>query len=435
MQKFDLKKDKLISKLISGSFVSISFKVFSGLAMYVLSILVVREIGSEQSGIFFYGFSFVIILSALSRFGFDHLLLREISKSKAVSDFETIKHISFFSVFFSLIFCLIITLLIFIIFNIFPELAKLTQTTSTLKVMLLSLSFVTLTHIFRLCLQGLSKISFSLILENTLYGSTMILFLIIFNIVDALMLSYYYLIANIICTISGMILWIKCLDNISMDFQKILKKSKLLKDSFFYWISVNSDTLIQCFSIITLGFYGFFKEASYFLIAQQTSMLASFIYLASDKIFAPQVSELFKLNKESEAKRLIIFSTRMMAFLSTPILIFVVVFSSNILSFIGNDYEVARFCLIFLTFAQFSRVVFGNSYSTLAMKGLERLVSKISIISVIFCITMNITLINLVGLDGAALASGLTIILFNFLCFINVKRHLGFYPFFATKYY
>jgi O-antigen/teichoic acid export membrane protein len=174
-------------------------------------------------------------------------------------------------------------------------------------------------------------------------------------------------------------------------------------------------------------------EASLFMAAQQTSVLTAFIFLATDKVFSPQIAVLFTLKKDYEAKKLIIFTARMMLLFSLPLLFMLIIFSSQVLMLFGHEYMAAKFALIFLTFAQFSRVLSGNSYSILAMQGLKIKLSNISLTVLPISIILNIILINFYGLNGAALSTGITIFIYHYLCFYAARKSLGYYPFFLSK--
>lgn len=428
-----LPKENIFRDLLNKSLISIFIKATSGFLMYFLTILLVNEIGAEESGIFFYGFSFIIIVSAFSRFGFDLFLLKEISRHKASLDTAKINSLVLFSILFIFSSSLLISLLMYFLLLIYPSFLSSTDSYSVLRIFIFSLVLISSVNVFRLILQGLGKISFSLLLENTVYSIIMIVFLQLFNFSEALSVAYIFLLSNFFCFILGIVLLLNSQKITYINFYDVFSQIYNIKESFFYWITTNTSVILQWLSIVILGLNGMYIEASLFMAAQQTSVLTAFIFLATDKAFSPQIAELFTLKKDYEAKKLIVFTARMMLLFSLPLLFVLIIFSNQVLMLFGQEYMAAKFALIFLTFAQFSRVLSGNSYSILAMQGLTIKLSNISLTVLPISIILNIILINFYGLNGAALSTGITIFIYHYLCFYAARKSLGYYPFFLSK--
>jgi O-antigen/teichoic acid export membrane protein len=70
-------------------------------------------------------------------------------------------------------------------------------------------------------------------------------------------------------------------------------------------------------------------------------------------------------------------------------------------------------------------VLFGNVATVLQACNLQIKLQNINIISLIVNILINLLLIPQYGALGAGIASAISILIFNILCFWYIKKHLG----------
>ncbi|MCB0804103.1 MAG: polysaccharide biosynthesis C-terminal domain-containing protein, partial [Flavobacteriales bacterium] len=64
----------------------------------------------------------------------------------------------------------------------------------------------------------------------------------------------------------------------------------------------------------------------------------------------------------------------------------------------------------------------------------HNLLMKIALFSAIINLILNVWLIQLIGITGAAIATAIAATLNNALCVYFVKKKLGFYPFYLPYY-
>ena len=102
------------------------------------------------------------------------------------------------------------------------------------------------------------------------------------------------------------------------------------------------------------------------------------------------------------------------------------VIAPQVLEFVfGADYRIASTALQILIMGQAINVMFGSVGTILNMTGLENLAMRGMVIAIVINLGLDVLLIPLLGLSGAALASALTITIWNAILRYYVKDRLG----------
>jgi O-antigen/teichoic acid export membrane protein len=99
-----------------------------------------------------------------------------------------------------------------------------------------------------------------------------------------------------------------------------------------------------------------------------------------------------------------------------------------ILSMFEQEYVKGYTCLMILVSAHIFNTITGSVGLILSMTGFQNILAKIMVPMVLLTIIFNITLIPHYGIDGAAVATMLTIILWNLISICAVKKLIGVNP-------
>ena len=113
-------------------------------------------------------------------------------------------------------------------------------------------------------------------------------------------------------------------------------------------------------------------------------------------------------------------------FLTLPIIFGIIVFSPYILAFFGEDYLAGQSVLLILCVGQFFSAICGSVLTLLNMAGKEKVVRNIVGATALLNIGLNAILINLYGIEGAAIATFVSLIVWNILGLMAVKKYFGF---------
>ena len=175
-----------------------------------------------------------------------------------------------------------------------------------------------------------------------------------------------------------------------------------------------------------LGLLGSEKEVGAYRVAVQLSMLVIFALSVVNQVIQPSLSRLHAQGDMLAFQKLVADSSVWM-FIGTLIPAVGLAFAApQVLEIVfGAEYRAAAPALQILIFGQVINVFFGSVGTILNMTGLEKEATRGMIIAVVINLALDVLLIPLMGLTGAALASALTIAIWNLILRHYVKIRLG----------
>ena len=415
--------NKIFMGLIRKSFNVFIIRVLSIFLGFIFTYYIAQLYGAEGMGIFALCQSILMISTLISLFGTDTASVKFISTNFYQKNYSKIK-----SVYLSILkivvpISVIISLLIFFSRNILSDLLF-------NKINLEMGLFYTLIAILPLCsiyihsesLRGMKKVElysivkyfltpfFSIILLFALYDNNNIYLPII-----------VYSISIVITSIVGFLIWINksrlfVIDNMYTSINEVLKIS------FPLMISSSMLLLLQWIDILILGYFEPSSQIGIYNVAVKISMFSSIILFSINSIVAPKISEFFNQKNFVELNKIIKASSKLMFFLTIPILILILFFSEFILRLFGEQFILGSLCLNILIAGQLINVLCGSVGYILNMTEYQNIFKWIIVFTVIMNVVLNIVLIPLYGIFGAAIASMISLILWNMLSCIYIYK-------------
>jgi len=425
MNLFSKIKDSHLKDLIKGGSTNFIFYALNVVVVYFLSIFISKIYGAEVYGRFAIIKSLVIILIIFSTLGLNTLAIKYASNgahySKGFYKSNFLKK-SYFIIFFSTLFIAglfffnnhFISLTIFNdglledYFMFFP---------------ILLFSAVSLNYNSNL-FKGQGRITLFSILSSFL--SNIILLLLIYfihtfisesEIYIVLCLAFSFLLVSVISFFYVLpIKW-------DSQVHKI-KTKNLIKSSLPMMISAAMIYLIFSVDTIMLGILDTTENVGIYRIVAQISSVISIFIIVLGAVVGPKISFFFSNDKMTELKRFIQNTSKLVFFISLPIFLLIIIFASPILNFFGENFQKGYSALLFLSVCQFLFVITGFVDLILNMTGHQKIFGKITIISAMLNVVLNAILIPKYGINGAAMATGFTIVLNNFIGLIYIKKKL-----------
>lgn len=203
--------------------------------------------------------------------------------------------------------------------------------------------------------------------------------------------------------------------------------TNLVAISFPMFLTGIMGVLITQTDVVMLGMMSTTLEVGIYTIAVKFALLTSFILTSINTIVAPKFSELY-YSDNIESLKIVARKTSKMIFWSTlPIMIVIWVFGKILLGIFGEEFIVGYTALVLLTLGQFVNSISGSVGYFLNMTGFQKIYNYIMIFSAMVNIVLNIILIPLYSIEGAALASMISIVLSNLLALLFIKYKFGFY--------
>ena len=201
--------------------------------------------------------------------------------------------------------------------------------------------------------------------------------------------------------------------------QKPNKKSEsfsmheIFKTSAPMALSAIAYFIMQSIDIIILSIYEGFDQIAYYSVSVKLAMVTTLALMSVNIVIAPRIAEIYEKQNLQEMQQLIKHSTRIIFFISLFVLSILFLFSQEILSLFGPDYIKANQALLFLLAAQFFNAVSGPGAIYLNMTGRQKTLNKILILGLIINISLNFYFIPVEGINGAAKATLVSLIIWN----------------------
>lgn len=184
-------------------------------------------------------------------------------------------------------------------------------------------------------------------------------------------------------------------------------------------INIRTDTIM-------LGIIKGEHDAGIYSVASRISELIPFLMVTANLVIAPQISKLYHQQQLSLLQDLLTAVARRVLFLTTPFALAVLVFAPVLLKFVfGSAYVVAAPSLQILAVAQFLNVLAGPTRSLLNMTGHEKLTVIGVGVAAVVNVVLNVVLIPHFGVEGAALATGVSMFLWNALLWYWIRARLN----------
>ena len=185
-------------------------------------------------------------------------------------------------------------------------------------------------------------------------------------------------------------------------------------------ISAIAYFIMQGIDVLILTTYSSFESVAYYSVAVKLSTLTALSLLSVNIVVAPKIAEIYEKRKTDELQLLIKKSTRLIFVISIFLLSFIFLFSEHILSLFGPNYIVASAPLVILLSAQLYNSLSGPSAIYLNMTGKQRALNLILIIGLLTNIFLNLYLIPNYGMNGAAIATLVSLVLWNSMAAIYI---------------
>lgn len=419
----DARKTLIWSALIFFSKLS---KGFSGL---LVAIIIGRYFGATSSGQYFLALTIILVVSQVAQLGFQQGLLKFNPVYRSKKSLLGLKLFLKNTLVISGIVSVLVTLTLyyfswFISLEIFnkPELAVVIRYMSS------TIVGWTLFRVLVSYLQSCSDMRGIVIYENILLPVLLLLGVLLAFKLDgdiklyALFTSIIYILV-MLSTIVPVRRSLQKLDSIDEGFRvsipELLKYSMpLMAAGLIQQLVLWSDTLM-------LGFYMESKDLGVYNAGMKVALSTTVLLYVSNTILVPSISKYcancdwIALKKQYQT---VVFYLIMMAL---PIFILVVYLGDRILTLFGNEFKEAYSVLFILMIGQFVNIATGSAGYILMMSGKEKIEAINIFVTLLLNICMNMYLIPVYGIIGAAIATSASLVIVNIMRVYQNHRIVG----------
>lgn len=431
IQKLKLKylSDKHFNELLSGSSISLIFRIIGIALSYTFTLIVAHVYGAETMGIYSLSITILSIGVLFGKLGMDTTLLRLVAEYRTKYNNNTIKYMYF------KVMKVVIPISVIIAIGIYflsPLIAHyiFDKHYLTEYFQLASLGIVpfVLLSINRESIRGLKNVMVYSLLTNISVVTIATVLLIYFSFInrDPIVPLFAQILAILIASVISLIYWFRELNKLSKKniSEYFIKYKEILVISIPMLITASMGLIISWTDTIMLGVFATDVEVGVYNVAMKMSMIISLSLVAINTIAAPKFAEFWGRKDMLGLSKVAQQSTKLIFWTSFPLVVFTWIFPEWIMRIFGKEFIVGSTSLILLSFSQLINAMTGSVTYILQMTGKQYIVQYIVFFSAIINILMNYFLIPIYGINGAAIASMASLIFWNVGAYIFVRSSL-----------
>lgn len=407
--------------------------IISKFLTYIFRAIVARSFGASEYGLLILAVSLVSFIASAIVIGLPQGLLRYVafyigkSQHKLITPMigSVVKVTLPLAIFFSLVLWISASPISILFFHK-PELIPLIRFFAFL------VPFLVLYNILDNVLQAFQDAKSLVISRNLADPFAKLLFLALFLVVGfgffGAAIAYF---AGIVFSVFVMVLFLR---SKIPKFENIFKfQGRLSKELISYsWPLFFTNFSLLIFSwadVIILGYFLPSAEVGIYDAASATSRLLSVVPLAFSTMFMPAITEVFAKDR-SDIGRFYIHISKWVLLLLLPVLFFIAMFSKTILgTFFSYQFEGGATSLIILSIGQ---LVWGwglLSSNLLAMLKRTKIIFVTSAFAAILNLGLNMLLIPKMGIEGAAIATAISLFVMALLNMLISYKFIKAWPF------
>lgn len=425
-------------KITKGAGIIFIGVIISNFIGIVIQILFGRILGPENYGLFNLGLSVITILGTLIPLGLSQGLTQYIPHNLKQKNYANVKEALKIGFKLPLAISILSTLIVFLLSDqIAIILFHNVGLGIIIKIFSFSLPFWSLHNVQGGIIQAFKKPSYYVYIENILMPLILLgTFLIVtfagfslFGAIIGFVFSSFFAFFSYLYLIYFKIFNCKINDSVNNEEKKVIR-NQLISISFPLFLSGFTFLFMQYADKILLGIYMTPADVGIYTAALTIASLMLFVYSAFSFNFRPLIAESFAMKKIGEIKNIYSTITKWIFIITAPLLTYIIFYSKDILYLIfGNQFISGSLALSILCVGIAMNGLTGLSGETLVSIRKTKLNLYSEIIGAVSNIVLNIILIPIFGILGAAIGTSISIFLRNASSLLFVNRILKFNPY------
>ncbi|QBQ56627.1 flippase [Nitrosococcus wardiae] len=411
---------------------SIAIKVANMLLGLALAIILARVLGPEGYGTYVYVFALISIMAIPAQFGLPKLVVRETAKAQVDKQWGLMRGVwRWASAAVGVLSGGIAAIALGIIWLLADRFSELQLATFLWGVVLVPL--ITLGALRGAALQGLRRVVLGQLPEHILRPGLLILLILTIvwggggeQLTADKVMSLHVVAAGIAFIVGAWLLYSSRPAPLHAGPKPNYKLRTWLAAAWPLALVAGMQQVNTYTDIVMLGVFSTAEDVGVYRVAVQGAMLTVFGLQTVAMFVSPYFARLHIQGDYERLQRLVTMSARA-AFLAAifVISVFTVLGNEIICLLFGTNYIDAYMPLLILAFGQLINGLFGPVGILLNMTGHERYTARGVTIAAISNVILNLALIPTFGMNGAAVATVITLATWNVLLWRAVHSRLG----------
>ena len=425
-----MKKSSLKNQLLKGAAGSIGIRAYSSLASLFISIYLARHLGASDFGLYSFAISVIMLIAIPASLGVPELTVRETAKTQAHSNWALLAGLWFWGsrliTLLSISSVLVSIVVCYFLFDIVDK-SRLEGVFAGL----ILIPIISLINFKSACIRGLRHTILGQMPDNIVRTSMFLLFILVMPIyigkLSPIKTIYLYIFSSLIALLVSKLL---------LNYLKPVELKFVTTPAYAtgFWFKatlplslITGLQIINGYSdVIVLGLFRENNEVGIYKAVAQLSLMVAFGLQAINQVLHPHFSRLYSIGEHERLQKLVSVSARLIFGISLIPVILLIFKGSNVLSLVyGSYYSLGAGALATLAFGQLINSSMGSVGALLNMTGHERYTIRGVTLAAVVNIALNFILVPIYGMVGAAVASSISMIIWNLLLRYYVRKLLN----------
>jgi len=201
----------------------------------------------------------------------------------------------------------------------------------------------------------------------------------------------------------------------------------IIKTSWPMFLTSAMYLVVSQTDIVMLGAMTKPEDVGVYAIVMKLGLAVNFILTSINMVLGPKFAELYYRDDISGLASVAKKSSKLIVYCTAPFLLVLILLGKPILGFFGDEFISGYTALYFIALGQFVNAICGSVGYFMNMTGNQKVFCRIVFSGALLNIVLNVLLIPLYGITGAAIASLLSVCLWNIVTLIFIKNKFGFY--------
>jgi len=423
-------ENNILKTIAKGGALAFSAGIFSGLVGLVTTLILTRFLGAHIFGIYALGKSIFLVSSKISLLGMNNGILRFFSvyreQKKALKGLLN-------SVFGTVIAATLI-LMIFYLFTakIFAlEVFRMPELEIVIRIFSIAIPLMACISIVAAIFQSQRKILIHVTIGDL---DQKLLNIILLIMMFLLGLKLYgavlaFLLSSITVFVLAIIYYNKHIASLVKGIAPTYHFRDLLQFSAPSFLIGFSYLLLTQTDRIMIGMFLESSAVGIYAVSAKMAVLMNIILASFNTIFVPYISDLYFKNRRDELAEVYKVVTKWTWACSIPLFAFFFFLAKPMLSIFGKEFSSGWLVFILLSFSFLLNSASGSNGFFLQMIGRQHIELFNCLAVAIMNIVLNLIFITKLGINGAALATGISLISINAIRLIEIFMTVKIHPF------
>ncbi len=422
-----------LSAITKGAGITFSGMIGEKCLLFFYTIFIANTLATSDLGIYFLGITIIMFLTVLSNLGLTNGVIRFVSMHNGRNDVCRVKGTVLSCLAISMIASLGMTGIIFLLGDIIAVyIFHKSELGEAIRLLSLSIPFVNLLRIFLTSTRALKLMQYTVYAENLAWIGLRFLFALFFLWVLKLGLKgiiLAYVVSSVLSAGLGFYFCCRFIPLVDKRIKSIFEIKRLLKFSVPMVFSAFFHNLNTHVDILMLGLFVSATEVAIYTVSARLIILGGVVLAIFQPIFQPFVSDFYAKKEMEKIAILLKTITKWIVIISFPIFVSLVSFPAFFLHFFGDQFVQGAGCLSILAIAYILSSISGPTNTLIIMSGRSDITLKNNLTVLITNTILNYLLIPKYGIVGAALATGISLVLIALIRIIEANYLMKIHPF------